>query len=391
MTLLIAIVVLVGNTLYHSNVRCEVTINDLIRDHQDDAPRLDIVAPVGNGAFDWKANAKRVQEWRESLAESVRNGETIEVDRLRRQGFQSKVIFPCDFTFLDLGANVGDTLRKMIDSGFPAVDGKQYFFEFEKAEIGSKCYGCPLEGRPRPDYWTFPQYMQQNMKGRQPEDYCYYGVEGNPVFSSRLKDIEIQVMNMDPRPVRHAHFLTEHIGTNVDGPSVLYLDTFNTEDNFWGSSIYQSHWDVEKSGKNTGTRVMGITLTTLLKKTVKRGGHVIVKIDIEGAEYVLLEEAVTSNILCELIQETGVTVSMVIEPHVDEMLGGPGPRLRWEGIQGDERIRKCGVSLHVGDMDVWTETAPPRPKLSFKKQLLASGTLASGKRSIRIKRVPSTN
>jgi hypothetical protein len=84
--------------------------------------------------------------------------------------------------------------------------------------------------------------------------------------------------------------------------------------NFFRSSILSSHADVKRSSKKTGeltgVSVMGVTLATLLKKTVESGGHVMIKIDIEGAEYELLEEAVNSNIFCNLVQEMGVRVDI---------------------------------------------------------------------------------
>eukprot|EP00548_Thalassiothrix_antarctica_P003319 CAMPEP_0194134124 /NCGR_PEP_ID=MMETSP0152-20130528/4190_1 /TAXON_ID=1049557 /ORGANISM="Thalassiothrix antarctica, Strain L6-D1" /LENGTH=173 /DNA_ID=CAMNT_0038829689 /DNA_START=102 /DNA_END=619 /DNA_ORIENTATION=- len=158
---------------------------------------------------------------------------------------------------------------------------------------------------------------------------------------------------MSPRPVNHLHFLTEHVGTAIDGPTTLFLDTINVKQNFWGSSIIQSHSDVHKSssggkGNNNKVGVMGITLTKLLKQTVLSAGHVIIKIDIEGAEYQLLEEAVKSRIFCLLVKEMGVTVDIIGEFHWDETLGSKEPRNRWENtIQGEEAIKNCVASYQV--------------------------------------------
>jgi hypothetical protein len=76
-----------------------------------------------------------------------------------------------------------------------------------------------------------------------PEDYCYYGVEGNPVFTSCLRRDKIHILDMLPRPVRHFYFLTQHAGAGVDGPTMLYLDTINQKHNYWGSSMIPAHAD----------------------------------------------------------------------------------------------------------------------------------------------------
>ena len=355
--------------VYNSNMKCEMEVSELLLGveqetnkamHESSPPvvveqaqQTDKLGTVQKSAqFDWKENAKLVRQWRKKLQQSVMTRDRQSIRQLRNEAFTSKVVFQCEYTLLDLGANVGDTFRKLIDAGLPKIDNHQWLFDIDKPGVGSTCYNCPpREKDARRETWTLPNYLKTNMKGMEPEDFCYYGVEGNPVFTSRLKELEIKVLNMHPRPVRHVHFFTEHIATGKDGPSTLYLDTVNNAENFWGSSIYKSHWDVVKSGKNTGTNVMGITLTTLLKRTVKPGGHVIAKVDIEGAEYVLMEEAIKSNILCHLIKEKGVTMSLVLEPHEDQMLGSSEPRLRWERMKGNETIINCGVNLYADDMD----------------------------------------
>lgn len=127
-------------------------------------------------------------------------------------------------------------------------------------------------------------------------------------------------MNSEPRPVRYAHFFTETVGAGVDGPAVLYLDTINADNNFWGSSMIANHWDVAKSatgdGKLVEAHVDGLTLTTLLKQAARMepGAHIIIKCDIEGAEYALLNEAFDSGILCEYA-ENAVRIDMLIEIH----------------------------------------------------------------------------
>jgi hypothetical protein len=237
---------------------------------------------------------------------------------------------PCLFTLLDLGANVGDSLGKFIDAGIDADCTGRY---------------SVTEGRIRPltDHsinelttWTrntmekfAATHAHRHTKDMdkhslaQPENYCYFGLEGNPAFTDRLQQLQQRVLATTPRPLRSVRFLTETVATGTgDGPTSLYLDTVNGKNNFFGSSLLIDHHDVRQSaakqadGAPVAASVQGVTLSTLLKETVVRqaGAHVIVKIDIEGAEYALLNEAYNSGVLCEYAA-SGVRVDVRMEIH----------------------------------------------------------------------------
>eukprot|EP00980_Cylindrotheca_fusiformis_P006850 scaffold1432_cov57-Cylindrotheca_fusiformis.AAC.1 len=172
-------------------------------------------------------------------------------------------------------------------------------------KIYNKGYGInPLRGMMR-------KYMKADPP-MFPEDTCVYGMEGNPTFTERLKNLERTIMDMKPRPVRHLHIHTESVVTEEDRPTKLYLDKTSVEQNFWGSSILSSQQDAVKTanelndGKAISADVDGIRLTTLIKRTMlpfqpeasekdKTGGQLIVKMDIEGAEYQVIKEIAKSN------------------------------------------------------------------------------------------------
>ena len=293
----------------------------------------------------------QIRKWRSELTAALSRNDTDErlIVNLTQPAFPSNPLKKCKYVFIDFGANVGDTLRKFIDSYIPQFPGgKQRMLDVYNGRIPlDKQYG----GRRMDNKWGLHRWIQQvmdSMKDKRvyPEDYCYYGIEGNPAFTQMLALQELSVNTMNPRPVRYAHFLTEHVGTSKDGMTTLFLDTVNKKDNFWGSSIMDSHQDVKKSG-GAGAPVMGITLTTLLEKVVEPGGHAMIKIDIEGGEYPLLEEAVNSTIFCKL-KEQGVRVDLLNEFHKDKVIGSSEPRLRYENvIKGDAAIRGCGVNYKV--------------------------------------------
>jgi FkbM family methyltransferase len=111
--------------------------------------------------------------------------------------------------------------------------------------------------------------------------------EANPVFNPALirakekyDELGIKV-NIFPSTVVDVR----------DGTRTFFLDTVNTGHDFWGSSIYANHPDAVKS-KSNGTELTSINLSRwLLMNTLPRD-FVVVKMDVEGAEYELVPHMV---------------------------------------------------------------------------------------------------
>jgi hypothetical protein len=102
--------------------------------------------------------------------------------------------------------------------------------------------------------------------------------------------------------------------------------------------------------------VVGIRLTTLIKNTMlpfkaeateqeKEAGTLIVKMDVEGAEYMIIKDVAQSNVLCDYIK-LGNRVVMIVEMHnrsisdVKErqaLRAGFGPAKR--------QLEECGVQF----------------------------------------------
>lgn len=242
------------------------------------------------------------------------------------------VIKPCMFTFIDFGANVGDSLGKLIDAGISSECSGRYSVVHGKIRAVADAQENGLTTWTRDMMQNFYNtHVAQRSKGgqartkgiAQPENYCYVGVEGNPVFTDRLKELQQRVMQTTPRPVRSAFFFTETVASGAgDGPTVLYLDTVNGRNNYFGSSLLPEHTDVRNSatangGEPVAAPVQGLTLSTILKQTAKcqtAGAHVIIKIDIEGAEYAVLNEAYDSGALCDCVA-SGVRIDIRVEIH----------------------------------------------------------------------------
>ncbi len=119
--------------------------------------------------------------------------------------------------------------------------------------------------------------------------------------------------------------------------------------------------DVRRSQReNNGTlikaNVDGVSLSTLLQKTLKpfqpgvehafqTGGSLLVKMDIEGAEFGVLKELATSRVLCNYIR-MGNNATLVIEFH-QHLIKNPDDKDK--AIAGlkdaKEQLRKCGVKF----------------------------------------------
>jgi hypothetical protein len=137
---------------------------------------------------------------------------------------------------------------------------------------------------------------------------------------------------------------------------------------FWGSSILSSQQDAVKTAKelNDGSvvsaDVMGISLSTMVRSTMlafkegaspadQRDGLLIIKMDVEGAEYQVLKEVAASNVLCDLIK-MGNRVVFVVEYH-NMSITDPEERQREKAGSNEakQKMVDCGVqfqTLHGG-------------------------------------------
>ncbi|KAL3919757.1 MAG: hypothetical protein SGARI_007125, partial [Bacillariaceae sp.] len=274
-------------------------------------------------------------------------------------------------TFIDLGTNIGDSVGYFVDNAidpcsplWAAKNPKLRFNEeFPRPHLdvatlqvqhrGSK--GNPLFGM-----------LQKQAQDVASESFCVYGMEGNPAFTERLSKLENYIRTMEPRPVQHVHIFTESVVTATDGPTKLYLDKTSVEQNvrvvFWGSSILSSQQDAVKSAKelNNGevfsADVSGISLSTMVKSTMsafkegatdadKQGGLLIIKMDVEGAEYQVLKEVAASGVLCDYIK-LGNRVVFVVEYHNMSITDAKQRVTEKKGHQDAvEKMKQCGVDF----------------------------------------------
>jgi len=104
-------------------------------------------------------------------------------------------------------------------------------------------------------------------------------VEANPRFNAPLGGVGKLHANVNVMSSTAAYM--------CEGKTSFFLDTVNTEKNFWGSSMSNNHPDVQKSGQ-TKVTVPTMNLNRILIEQTIPGDWVMVKMDIEGSEFDVL-------------------------------------------------------------------------------------------------------
>ena len=117
-----------------------------------------------------------------------------------------------------------------------------------------------------------------------------YAFEANPEFNQVLAEVTTEV---EKRNYSMKMFV-ETAAWTQDGIIDFYLDTVNTRKHFWGSSIDENHPDVIQSKKKKVT-VKCVDIANILRQ-YNENDLVIVKMDIEGAEYDLLLDFIKKDV-----------------------------------------------------------------------------------------------
>mmetsp|Transcript_156320 Transcript_156320/g.271975 ORF Transcript_156320/g.271975 Transcript_156320/m.271975 type:complete len:296 (-) Transcript_156320:257-1144(-) len=154
---------------------------------------------------------------------------------------------PCPRTtakcvFIDLGAADGNTFKVFLQNGYTTISN------------------CTANG---PGAWEAIL------------------VEANPKFDQALK------AEASKYPYGYVAAMTSTAAYSCEGKTSFFVDTVNTAENNWGSSMSQNHPDVLRSGKQNVT-VPTMNLNRLLYELTIPADKVILKMDIEGAEFDVL-------------------------------------------------------------------------------------------------------
>lgn len=151
-------------------------------------------------------------------------------------------------------------------------------------------------------------------------------VEANPRFDVPLKNLQVNYPGKVHSENSHAAYMCE-------AQTTFYLDTVNTNNNYWGSSMSANHDDTKKSGLQAVT-VPTVNILKLLHETTTPEDYVILKMDIEGAEWDVLP-CLTQSGSAGLIDRLFVEVhpqswgnAGTTQPQLDQALAG----LRAKGV-----------------------------------------------------------
>jgi len=311
-------------------------------------------------------NARKVKFWRSKVLDECASAKTEEdmadILKLARDeafpfssyGLEQKIIDPdylpgnhierCPYVMIDLGSGVGNSVTDFIDSGLVGCEprkqleniGTQRFDPLHFHADGKLRYLVEIgkdESNEEFKRWVNDK-IQNFDTSLGPEDYCVYGVEGNPLLKHKLKTLENNVARMDPSPLQHLHFLTRTVAGG-DHRQSIFIDHAHERENSPGSSLFFNHENLRESRDTYGDiveyKVDTTSISTLMEQTLSRyhdrsdstqmtRNHLIIHIDVEGSEFDILNEAKNSGLLCNFALE-GNYVDIFVQYHSPEFLG----------------------------------------------------------------------
>eukprot|EP00930_Biecheleria_cincta_P031476 TRINITY_DN2184_c0_g1_i14.p1 TRINITY_DN2184_c0_g1~~TRINITY_DN2184_c0_g1_i14.p1 ORF type:complete len:398 (+),score=55.72 TRINITY_DN2184_c0_g1_i14:28-1221(+) len=183
----------------------------------------------------------------------------------------------CKKVFFDVGSNVGVHVRRIFEP--------ELYPSSPYLKILDKTFGSPEERRTD-------------------KSLCAFGIEANPKWTNRLKDIEESYGKMGWR----AKWFAPSAASNVDGQTVSLEVSSDGASNDWGASVH--------SGGGDGmVKVTTLDIGTLIKTGIdaaRRGDprsgqegktdaafRTLMKMDIEGSEYTVLAHMLELGVLCK--------------------------------------------------------------------------------------------
>ncbi|KAM0739662.1 hypothetical protein ACQRIT_004846 [Beauveria bassiana] len=149
------------------------------------------------------------------------------------------------YIFVDLGANGADSLETFLET--PEAKFKYDF--------------------PAPQWATH-------------DDAEIFLFEANPVFNDALVHARQKYAAVGKAITIYPSTVVD----TTDGLRTFYLDEVNEDHNYWGSSTYKNHPDAIASG-GKGTELSAINIARWLLMNTLPHDFVVIKMDIEGAEY----------------------------------------------------------------------------------------------------------
>ena len=185
----------------------------------------------------------------------------------------------CAGTFVDAGANVGDTLWSWYNDPSCAVAPRQL------RANGVRCA------------WQWPWWLPLHVR----RQWCSEAFEANPQHTRRLRHAK-ERLETRVGPRIHVHAQTAFSTRN--GNATFGIDTLHGT----GSSLQLHRRALDaKNRKHAGARVGSNTTTVHAVDATPfldavRDGPIALKLDVEGSEYDILRDLLMSGVLCKRVQ-----------------------------------------------------------------------------------------
>ena len=165
------------------------------------------------------------------------------------------------FVFIDLGANRADSVRVFLKE-----PNTKFQYDFPKPPFPCKYSDAEI-----------------------------YLFEANPVFNSDLVKSKQQLMfERNPPAAKKIDLFTSTIVWIEDTTMPFFLDEVTVEHDFWASSVKDSGSPIIKSGKKS-VNLTAIDIANFILKNFLPNDFVVVKMDIEGAEWDVVPHIVKMN------------------------------------------------------------------------------------------------
>jgi len=181
----------------------------------------------------------------------------------------------CTKVYLDIGSNLGVQVRKLFQPT-----------EYPKAHIHA----------------LFNQYFgNPHIRNKRSAEtgICAIGFEANPAWKKRLNALEKAYQKHG----WNAQFFVPRAVSNVDNENITFYVDNVKKHNDWGASISSAQASASNHGSGHGYEVTVQTLdiSKFIQSTVLSNvkQQVVAKIDIEGAEYLILPKMSEAGLLCK--------------------------------------------------------------------------------------------
>jgi FkbM family methyltransferase len=133
----------------------------------------------------------------------------------------------------------------------------------------------------------YPSFLSK--KDIDENDWIVYAFEANPLFNTQLDKMKTYLV----KSRREINLFKSTAAWIYNGNITFFLDTVNEENNFWGSSL-KSEMVFENNKKQV--QVPCLDVADILEQYTK-DDMIVMKVDIEGAEYDVLSHLIARNVL----------------------------------------------------------------------------------------------